>query len=151
MPASVASDTLCRGILGVAVVASISPSGVGNGSDCTQTPGVDQEKSVVSVWLCSMMPTVRGYTHIQPRGQTMPDEIITDLTQIQRATIAKENENVEFRTFVKLEVEVSERRLNRRLSETSSEFWKHADCLSCAACCLTPAPVCCRSEAQRIA
>jgi hypothetical protein len=42
----------------------------------------------------------------------MPDEIITDLTQIQRATIAKENENVEFRTFVKLEVELSNRRLN---------------------------------------
>ena len=36
----------------------------------------------------------------------MPDEIITDLTQIQRATVAKEEENAEFRTFVKLDVDL---------------------------------------------
>src|SRR3989475_8030429 len=81
----------------------------------------------------------------------MPDEIITDLTQIQRATVAKENENGEFRTFVKLEVELSDRRLNTLVSETTSEVWKHIDCRSCANCCRTRQPVFSRTEAQRIA
>ena len=81
----------------------------------------------------------------------MPDEIITDLAQIQRATIAKENENSEFRTFVKLEVELSDRRLNTLVSETTSEVWKHIDCRSCANCCRTRQPVFSRTEAQRIA
>src|SRR5262249_53334646 len=81
----------------------------------------------------------------------MPDELITDLTQIQRATIAKENENAEFRTFVKLEVELSDRRLNTLVSETTSEVWQHIDCRSCANCCRTRQPVFSRTEAQRIA
>ena len=81
----------------------------------------------------------------------MPDEIITDLTQMQRATVAKENENVEFRTFVKLEVELSDRRLNTLVGETTSEVWKHIDCRSCANCCRTRQPVFSRAEAQRIA
>ena len=71
----------------------------------------------------------------------MPDEIITDLTQIQRATVAKEEENTAFRTFVKLEVELSDRRLNTLVSETTSEVWKHIDCRSCANCCRTRQPV----------
>jgi hypothetical protein len=81
----------------------------------------------------------------------MPDEIITDLTQIQRATVAKEDENAEFRTFVKLEVELSDRRLNALVSETTSEVWKHIDCRSCANCCRTRQPVFSRAEAERIA
>ena len=81
----------------------------------------------------------------------MPDEIITDLTQIQRITVAKEHENGEFRTFIKLEVELSDRRLNTLVSETTSEVWKHIDCRSCANCCRTRQPVFSRTEAQRIA
>ena len=34
----------------------------------------------------------------------MPDEVTTDLAQIQRAAVAKEDENSTFRTFVKLEL-----------------------------------------------
>src|SRR5262245_57078362 len=105
----------------------------------------------MSAWLCSMMITVRDGVHILTRGQTMPDEITTDLTQIQRATMAKENENVEFRTFVKLEVDLSDRRLNTLVRETTSEVWQHIDCRSCANCCRTRQPVFSRTEAQRIA
>src|SRR5216683_2604381 len=79
-------------------------------------PGEDQEKSVVSGWLCSMMMAVTCRAHLQTRGHTMPDEIITDLTQIQRASVAKEDENMAFRTFVKLEVELSDRPLNTLVS-----------------------------------
>src|SRR6266571_7683008 len=81
----------------------------------------------------------------------MPDEIITDLTQIQRASVAKEHENGEFHTFVKLEVELSDRRLNTLVNETTSQVWKHIDCRSCANCCRTRQPVFSRVEVQRIA
>jgi len=81
----------------------------------------------------------------------MPDEIITDLAQIQRATVAREEENTAFRAFVKLEVELSDRRLNTLVDETTSEVWKHIDCRSCANCCRTRQPVFSRAEAERIA
>lgn len=81
----------------------------------------------------------------------MPDEVITDLVQIQRASAAKEDENCTFRTFVKLELEISDRRLNTVVSETTSEVWKHIDCRSCANCCRSQHPVFSRTEAQRIA
>src|SRR5262249_51047511 len=49
------------------------------------------------------------------------------------------------------EVELSDRRLNTLVSETTSEVWKHVDCRSCANCCRTRQPVFSRKEAQRIA
>ena len=36
----------------------------------------------------------------------MPDEVITDLVQIQHDSVTKEEENDAFRTFVKLELEL---------------------------------------------
>ncbi|MBM3222453.1 MAG: YkgJ family cysteine cluster protein [Candidatus Tectomicrobia bacterium] len=81
----------------------------------------------------------------------MPDEIITDLIQIQRATVAKEDENLAFRTFVKLEVELSDRQLNTLVSDTTAQVWQHVDCRSCANCCRVRQPVFSRAEAERIA
>jgi len=81
----------------------------------------------------------------------MPDDILTDLTQIQCASLAKEDENTAFRAFVKMEVELSDRRLNTLVSETTSQVWKHIDCRSCANCCRTRQPVFSRVEVQRIA
>jgi Fe-S-cluster containining protein len=81
----------------------------------------------------------------------MPDDILTDLTQIQRASLAKEDENTAFRAFVKMEVELSDRRLNTLVNETTSQVWKHIDCRSCANCCRTRQPVFSRVEVQRIA
>src|SRR5215471_1724000 len=65
----------------------------------------------------------------------MPDEVITDLAQIQRDCVAKDDENIAFRTFVKLEVELSDRRLNTLVSETTAQVWQHIDCRTCANCC----------------
>src|SRR5262245_56728390 len=84
-------------------------------------------------------------------GCPMPDEVITDLAQIQRDAVAKDDENTAFRTFVKLEVELSDRRLNTLVSETTAQVWKHIDCRACANCCRTLHPVFSRTEVQRIA
>ena len=81
----------------------------------------------------------------------MPDEVITDLVQIQLHAVTNEDENSEFQTFVKLELELSDRRLNTMVRETTSQVWKHIDCRTCANCCRMQHPVFSRTEAQRIA
>jgi Fe-S-cluster containining protein len=81
----------------------------------------------------------------------MPNEVITDLTQIYRASFAKEEENLEFRTFVKIALELSDRRLNTMVQETTAEVWQQIDCRTCANCCRTQQPTFSRPEVQRIA
>lgn len=81
----------------------------------------------------------------------MAAEVITDLAQIQRDSIVKNDENTAFQTFVKLELELSDRRLNSIVRETTSQVWQHIDCRTCANCCRTRHPVFSRTEAQRIA
>jgi Fe-S-cluster containining protein len=76
---------------------------------------------------------------------------MTDLVQIQRAAAAKADENDCFRIFVKLELELSVRRLNTIVSETTAEVWKHIDCRTCANCCRSQYPTFSRPEMQRIA
>src|SRR5262249_57144228 len=98
-----------------------------------------------------MMTLLICWVHIHARGYAMPDDILTDLTQIQRASLAKEDENTAFRAFVKMEVELSDRRLNTLVNETTSQVWKHIDCRSCANCCRTRQPAFSRAEGQRSA
>jgi Fe-S-cluster containining protein len=81
----------------------------------------------------------------------MPAAVITDLVQIQRATAAKTDENCGFRTFVTLELALSDRRLNTIVSETTTEVWQHIDCRTCANCCRSQHPTFSRPEVQRIA
>jgi hypothetical protein len=81
----------------------------------------------------------------------MPDELITDLAQIQCAAAAQHEEDVAFRTFVNLELALSDRRLNTVVHETTVQVWEHIDCRTCANCCRTRQPVFCRAEVQRIA
>ena len=81
----------------------------------------------------------------------MPAALMTDLVQIQRAAVAQADENNGFRTFVKLELEFSDRRLNTIVSETTAEVWQHIDCRTCANCCRSQYPTFSRPEVQRIA
>lgn len=81
----------------------------------------------------------------------MPDEPITDLVYIQRDSAAKDQENLDFRNFVKIDSDLSDRRLNAVLQETTEQVWSSIDCRTCANCCKTRQPVFSRSEAQHIA
>lgn len=81
----------------------------------------------------------------------MSDELVTDLQQIQRATVAKEEENLAFRTFVKLDVELSDRPLNALVQEITADVWQQIDCRTCANCCRVRQAVFSRAEAERIA
>jgi Fe-S-cluster containining protein len=81
----------------------------------------------------------------------MPNEIVTDLAYIQRTTQAQEDENLAFRTFVKFDLELSDRRLNALVQETTEEVWREIDCRTCANCCRTLHPLFSRAEVERIA
>jgi uncharacterized protein len=81
----------------------------------------------------------------------MPDELITDLVQIQCAAATQDDENLAFRTFVHVELALSDRRLNTVVQETTAQVWEHIDCRTCANCCRTRQPVFRRAEVQQIA
>jgi Fe-S-cluster containining protein len=81
----------------------------------------------------------------------MPDAPITDLVVIQQACTAREEENLAFREFVKIELELSDRRLNTEVQETTEQVWAGIDCRTCANCCKTLHPLFSRTEVQRVA
>jgi hypothetical protein len=81
----------------------------------------------------------------------MADTVITDLIYIQRATAAREKENDRFQNFIKMDLELSDRRLNTIVNETTAAVWQHIDCRTCANCCQRQHPVFSRTEAQRVA
>lgn len=86
-----------------------------------------------------------------PRGTYMADVVMTDLQFIKQSAATKEVENIQFRGFVKLELPLSDRRLNSTVQETTAAVWEHVDCQSCANCCRMLHPVFSRAEVQRIA
>jgi Fe-S-cluster containining protein len=81
----------------------------------------------------------------------MHNEPITDLVYIQRSCTVQQEENLAFREFVKVDLELSDRRLNTVVQETTEQVWAGIDCRTCANCCKTLHPLFSRSEVQRIA
>jgi uncharacterized protein len=81
----------------------------------------------------------------------MSDDLITDLDYLARIFEAKEPENLAFREFVKVDVELSDRRLNAIVQETTAAVWEHIDCRTCANCCKTRYTLFSRTEIVRIA
>jgi uncharacterized protein len=81
----------------------------------------------------------------------MSDELITDLAYMQRTMQAQEEESLAFHAFVKLELELSDRRLNAMVQETTEQVWAGIDCRTCANCCKTRHPLFSRAEVKRIA
>jgi Fe-S-cluster containining protein len=79
------------------------------------------------------------------------DVPITDIASIEQASEAKEPDNLEFREFVRVDLEMSDRRLNAIVRETTEQVWAHIDCRSCANCCKTRHPLFSRAEVERIA
>ncbi|MBI3923420.1 MAG: YkgJ family cysteine cluster protein [Armatimonadetes bacterium] len=65
----------------------------------------------------------------------MPQEVLTDLDAIERLATKHDNENLEFRAFVKGRLGWSDRRLNQVVRETTDGVWSKIDCTACANCC----------------
>ena len=67
----------------------------------------------------------------------MADDPITDLTYIEQTSKANEQENLDFRTFVKGDLDLSDYRLHGIVKQATQEVWAHIDCRTCANCCKT--------------
>ena len=76
----------------------------------------------------------------------MPDEPITDLVYIEQTAKANEQENLEFRTYVRADLDLSDYRLHGIVRQTTQDVWAHIDCRDCANCCKTRHPVFSRAE-----
>lgn len=76
---------------------------------------------------------------------------MTDITSIAQASEAKAPENLAFREFIRFTSELSDRRLNAIVRQTTEEVWAYIDCRTCANCCKTRHPTFSRAEVARIA
>jgi hypothetical protein len=81
----------------------------------------------------------------------MPAAVSTALVQLQRAAVAQEDGHGAFRTLVKLERALSDRRLHTIVSETTAEVWQPIDCRTCAHCGRSQHPTFRRPEVERLA
>src|SRR5688572_872640 len=81
----------------------------------------------------------------------MADDPITNLTYIEQTSKANEQENLDFRAFVKADLDLSDYRLKGIVQQATQEVWAHIDCRTCANCCKTRHPLFSRAEVQRIA
>lgn len=67
----------------------------------------------------------------------MPDQIIRDIPLIQRYSRHNEAEDIRFRTYLKVGLNLSNAELDAVVHETTDEVWKQIDCTACANCCRT--------------
>jgi uncharacterized protein len=79
------------------------------------------------------------------------DKPVTDLAYIEQTAKAKEQENLDFRAYVRADLDLSDYRLNGIVQHATEAVWAHIDCRTCANCCKTRHPVFSRAEVQRIA
>lgn len=79
------------------------------------------------------------------------DKPVTDLAYIEQAAKAKEQENLDFRAYVRADLDLSDYRLHGIVQQATEAVWAHIDCRTCANCCKTRHPVFSRAELQRIA
>lgn len=81
----------------------------------------------------------------------MPDRIIREIPTIQRYARHNENEDFSFRAYLKGTLEMSNKRLDSVVQETTDEVWKQIDCLACGHCCKSLQIVVDDKDIQRLA
>ena len=74
-----------------------------------------------------------------------------DLVQIGALAEQKEDENWEFRQFVKFECERKPQEMDKQVSEETRRVWAGIDCTACANCCREVRPTCSEEEVSRLA
>ena len=67
----------------------------------------------------------------------MSDGLIRDLAVIRRQSAKHENEDLRFRTFLKVHLNMKDEKLDATVREVTDEVWAQIDCKTCANCCKT--------------
>jgi len=63
--------------------------------------------------------------------------LITDIPVIERISRQSEDDDFDFRVYLKFECDLSDRELDETVRETVDEVWQKIDCTTCANCCKT--------------
>lgn len=74
-----------------------------------------------------------------------------DLVQIRALAEKKEDENWEFRNFVKFECDLDADEMDKQVWETTRRVWAGIDCMACANCCREVRPTFNEEEVSRLA
>jgi Fe-S-cluster containining protein len=74
-----------------------------------------------------------------------------DLVQIRTLAQQKEDENWEFRQFVKIGCKLDVEEMDRQVWETTKRVWAGIDCTACANCCREVKPSFSEEEVNRLA
>jgi len=74
-----------------------------------------------------------------------------DFEKLEVLAREKEEENREFRTYLKWNRKLSDKRLDRLVSELTDNVWADIDCASCRRCCKELRPEFTEKEQQRLA
>jgi Fe-S-cluster containining protein len=73
-----------------------------------------------------------------PQPGDIPDDgIIRELPRIARYARKNENDDLRFRTYLKVHLPLSDRELDRVVQKVTEEVWSQIDCTTCANCCKT--------------
>ena len=74
-----------------------------------------------------------------------------DLVQIRLLAQQKEDENWNFRHFLKFECKLDEKEVDRQVWETTKRVWAGIDCTACANCCQVVKPSFNEDDVNRLA
>src|SRR5215813_7669231 len=74
-----------------------------------------------------------------------------DLVQIRTLAEKKEDENFQFRRFLKTQCNLEPDEIDRRVFETTRRVWAGIDCTTCANCCREVKPTFSEEEVHRVA
>ena len=78
-----------------------------------------------------MQRTQRRLLLVTPFG--LP--VITDLADVERRAQAVENENLDFRIWLKGSCNLNPAEIDKLVQQTTDEVWEKIDCTHCANCC----------------
>jgi Fe-S-cluster containining protein len=81
----------------------------------------------------------------------MPDQIIREIPLIQRYSRHNEGEDIRFRTFLKVRLDLSNAELDVVVQETTDAVWQQIDCTTCGNCCRTLQIVVDNKDIRRLA
>jgi Fe-S-cluster containining protein len=74
-----------------------------------------------------------------------------EIENLQRLAKEKEEENWRFRTFLKWNCELSDKKLDKQVFEITDSVWSTIDCIACGRCCEELKPAFSKKEQQRLA
>lgn len=80
-----------------------------------------------------------------------PEQIIREIPLIARYSRHNEARDIRFRTFLKVELDMSNAKLDALVGEIAGDVWKEIDCTACANCCKTLQIVVDNADIRRLA